>query len=113
MEPSNGAITDFAEWFHQEKVLIEALFNNLVNFRMKALIYLNVNYIKLDHQTGEVTERRVIAHPSSTATEVVDCDSWLSDHINGLKLAIDKFCERDSDLIFDGVAFADFKITLL
>ena len=80
---------------------------------MKALIYLNVNYVKMDHQTGQVIERRLIAHPSSTATEVVDCDSWLSHHIDGLKLAIEKFCEKDSDLIFDGVEFADIKITLL
>ena len=113
MEPSHGAITDFSEWFHQDKIIIEALFNNLNNFRLKALIYLNVNYIKMDHRTGQVLERRLIAHPSSSATEVVDCNSWLSQHIDGLKLAIDKFCERDSDLIFDGVEFADFKVTLL
>ena len=113
MQPSNGAITNFWKWFHEDKIIIEALFNNLNNFRLKALIYLNVNYVKLDHQTGEVLERRLIAHPSSSATEVVDCDAWLSQHIDGLKSMIEKFCEKDSDLIFDGVEFADIKVTLL
>ena len=74
MELSNGAIVDFAEWLEQNKNIIEALFNNLTNFRMKALIYLNANFVKMDHQTGQVIEKRLIAHPSSTATEVVDCD---------------------------------------
>ena len=110
---SGNAVTDFAVWLNQDKVVIEALFNNLTNFRMKALIYLNVNYVKLDHETGQVMERRLIAHPSSSATEVVDCESWLRQHIDGLTSAVEKFCERDSDLIFDGVEFADFKVTLL
>ena len=37
----------------------------------------------------------------------ITTQSWLNFHINGLKPMIEKFCERDSDLIFDGVAFAD------
>ena len=113
MEPSNGAITNFTEWFHQNKVAIEALFNNFVDFRIKALIYINVNYVKIDHHSGQVLERRLIAHPSSTATEVTDCDSWLAEHVSGLTSAVEKFCNRDSDLVFDGVEFADLKITLL
>ena len=113
MEPSSGPIADFSEWFHQNKVIVEALFNNLNQFRMKALIYLKIKYIKMDHHTGQVTERLEFHIPSSCATEVVDCDSWLNDHIQGLKLNIDKFNEKDSDLIFDGVVDATLKITLL
>jgi ssDNA-binding Zn-finger/Zn-ribbon topoisomerase 1 len=51
--------------------------------------------------------------PSSPATEVVDYESWINFHIQGLKLNIDKFNERDSGLIFDGIESALFKISLL
>ena len=113
METTEGPIIDFSQWFHQNMNIIEALFNNLNNFRIKALIYLKIKYIKMNHQTGEVVERLEFHIPSSCATEVVDCTSWLSFHIQGLKLNVDKFNERDSDLIFDGIESATFKVSLL
>lgn len=111
MEPSSGPIANFSEWFHQNETLVQALFNNLNNFRMKALIYLKMKYVKLNHHTGEVTERLEFHIPSSSATDVTD--TWLSYHVQGLKINVDKFNEKDSDLIFDGVESATIKITLL
>ena len=46
METTEGPIIDFSQWFHQNVNIIEALFNNLNNFRMKALIYLKIKYLK-------------------------------------------------------------------
>ena len=113
MESSNGAIIDFSQWFHQNFNIIEALFSNFTEFRLKALIYLKIKYIKINHHTGEIVDRLEFYIPSSPATEVVDCDSWLDYHILGLKMNVDKFNERDSDLIFDGIESATFKISLL
>ena len=113
MELTSGAIIDYAEWLQQNLSLIEALFNSLSDFRLKALIYLKINYIKVNHRTGEVIGRMDAYIPSFSATDVIDVDLWLEYQIMGLKLHADEFNKRESDLIFDGIESATFKITLL
>ena len=113
MEPQSGMITDIDQWFHQNTNIMEALFRNLDNFRMKALLYLKLRYVKIDHQTGQVTERVEFHIPSSAATEVVNFQDWLNYHVQGLKLSVDKFNERESGLSLEGIESASIKITLL
>ena len=113
MEPLSGSVTNIEQWFHQNTNIIEALFRNIDNFRIKALIYLKVKYVKIDRQTAQVTERVEFHIPSSSATEVVDFQTWLNFHVKGLELNVDKFNERESGLVFESIDSASIKITLL
>ena len=113
MKPNSGDVTDFEQWFQENLEMFQALFDSLDNFRLKALIYLKLRYVKIDYQTGQVVERLEFHIPSSSATDVIDCQSWLDFHVQGLKMNVDKFNERDSGLTLEGVESALIKITLL
>ena len=74
------------------------MFDVFQDFLVKALIYVDVKYHKIDHATGRIIDERIISFPSRAANIVIDVPSWLEQHVTTLNARIETFNERDSDL---------------
>ena len=110
---SSDVIHSPNELFTKNLVIIEQMFEVLQDFLVKALIYINVKYHKIDHKTGAVIEERMIQLPSRAAEMVIDVNTWLVHHATLLEAQIESFNERDSDLEYVGIESGKIKVTLL
>ena len=103
MLESSDPIPDLESLLINNVGIIENMFDVLQNFLVKALIYVDAKYHKIDHTTGEIIDERYISFPSRAADTVVNVSSWLEHHVTMLNARIETFNERDSDLEFAGI----------
>ena len=88
---SNTKIDDVGPFLFRNINLIHQMFQSIENFLVKALIYLNVQYVKINQSNGEVIEMVNIIFPSKAADYVNDVEEWLQRHINCLITHIENF----------------------
>ena len=110
---SSDPIPDLESLLIHNSEMIETMFDMFQDFLIKALIYVDVKYHKIDHATGRIIDERIISFPSRAADIVVDVSSWLEQHVTTLNARIETFNERDSDLQFVGIVMGKIKVTLL
>ena len=110
---STQTIDTLKELFNDNLIMIEEMFNVLRDFLVKALLYVEVKYAKIDNKTGIVIEERIIQFPSRAADMVIDIDTWLEQHVNVLEGRIENFNERGSGLEYIGIVSGKIKVTLL
>ena len=109
---STEPISDVGTFLWSNIGVISQMHASLNNFLVKALLYTRVQYIKINHPTGQVIETVEIIFPSKAADDMTDLEEWLQRHINCINQSIDMFNQRDSGLEFDKVLDFDFKVML-
>ena len=88
------------------------MYGTLENFLIKALLYMKVQFSKINQASGEVLEVVEINFSSKAADAVDNIEEWLQRHINYLNTHLVIFTQRDSGLEFDEIKNIDFKIML-
>ena len=85
----------------------------LDRFLLKGMFYLTARFNKVDSSTGEVESTVTIRIASCAADLIGDVNEWVERHATYLVSNLNKFNERDSGLVFDGIEKVDIKINLL
>ena len=109
---STQPIHDIDSFFWSSFDLLRQMHATLQSFLIKALLYLRVQYIKVNQATGQVIETVVIHFPSKAADDMTHLETWLQRHLACLLQQIEAFHQRDSGLEFDKVLDADIKVLL-